>query len=104
MYDLHNAYNYENIVFIYYVQFSIRVSFACEFKSSDLIVLKDILYINENPSKRIDKSSNVKHTNLLWRCQLVNHGNPLRNTLADIFRFWYNPARLAFHAFICSKQ
>jgi hypothetical protein len=31
MYDLHNAYNYENIVFIYYVQFSIRVSFACEF-------------------------------------------------------------------------
>jgi hypothetical protein len=33
MYDLHNAYNYENIVFIYYVQFSIRVSFACEFIS-----------------------------------------------------------------------
>jgi hypothetical protein len=31
MYDFHNAYNYENIVFIYYVQFSIRVSFACEF-------------------------------------------------------------------------
>jgi hypothetical protein len=31
MYDLHNAYNYENIVFIYYVQFSIHVSFACEF-------------------------------------------------------------------------
>jgi hypothetical protein len=31
MYDLHNAYNHENIVFKNYVQFSIRVSFACEF-------------------------------------------------------------------------
>jgi hypothetical protein len=36
MYDLHNAYKYENIVFIYYVQFSIRVSFACEFTCMSL--------------------------------------------------------------------
>jgi hypothetical protein len=41
MYDLHNAYNYENLVFIYYVQFFIRVSFACEFimQSFQLLLL-----------------------------------------------------------------
>jgi hypothetical protein len=37
MYDLHNAYNYQNIVFIYLVQFSIRVSFACEFISMQML-------------------------------------------------------------------
>jgi hypothetical protein len=39
MYNLHNAYNCENIVFIYYVKFSIRVSFVCEFIMKQFITL-----------------------------------------------------------------
>jgi hypothetical protein len=56
MYDLHNAYNYENIVFIYYVKFSIRVSFACEFilKNNNILIgtFNDCHHTSENETQK----------------------------------------------------